>query len=202
MRDNRLDVIRGLAILLLTMTHTVPGPALMAAYGHYYPKFGLFFHGADIFVAYSGLVCGMVYLRTIRRDGATEGIRKGLIRAAQLFVYNAAACILVLMLLWGFGAAGIRPELHVLDRPLIEAAIGTILLFDPIEYFNILNYYIVMLAVLPFFVMAQMRARWPIVLSAAIYVLYTARQLATGQVGKSAPSSFPRWRGSSCSSAA
>jgi hypothetical protein len=85
MRDNRLDVIRGLAILLLTTTHTAPGPQILEQYGHYYILTGFFFHGADIFVSFSGLVCGIVYKRSIEKVGMTEGIRRGLVRAAQLF---------------------------------------------------------------------------------------------------------------------
>lgn len=156
---------------------------LLADHGHYYPIFGLFFHGADIFVAYSGLVCGMVYSRTIQRDGRAESVRKGIVRAAQLFVYNACACILVLLIVAGFDAAGIRATPHGLDKPVAQAALGTILLYEPIEYFNILNYYILMLLVLPFFVMGQMQTRWPIFASATIYLAYTAWQLGTGQVG-------------------
>lgn len=178
MRDNRLDVIRGLAILLLTLTHTVPGRSLLESTGHYYIILGWFFHGADVFVAFSGLVCGMVYRRLYERNGSEFLIRKGIARALQLFCYNAAAFCVVAVVVLMFRQLGTEAPVHRFDRPITDATIGTIFLYQPIEYFNILNVYIVLLIILPFFVIAQSRTNLPVWGSALLYLGYQAARMS------------------------
>ena len=184
MRDSRVDIIRGLAILLLTVTHTVPGAGLMASTGHFYPTFPVFFHGADVFVALSGLICGIVYTRSLERSGGAALIEKGLLRAMQLFVYNALAVLLVVAVVRGFNAAGVVAAIHNLGPDPLQAVLGTVFLFDPLPYFNILNFYIVMLLLLPFFVLAQARFGYTILISGLIYLAYSGHVLWTDTAGQ------------------
>jgi hypothetical protein len=175
LRDNRLDVIRGFAILLLTVTHTFPGPVLLANSHHYYILTGFAFHGADVFVSFSGLVSGMVYARTIANDGFSVGMRRGFGRAVQLFIFNALAFIAVVLVVQTFRSSGVIAEHHSFDDPY-AAALGTIFLYDPISYFNILNFYMILLVLLPIFVFLQSRSVLPIIVSATLYVAYQIMQ--------------------------
>ena len=171
MRDNRIDVIRGFAILLLTVTHTMCGPALLADHGHYYPRLGFFFHGADIFVAFSGLICGIVYTRTLQRQGASGLLQKGWARALQLWLFNAIAFFAVAAVVLAFNRAGVNAQIHNLQPGFWSAMTGTLFLFAPIPYFNVLNVYIIFLVILPVFVLLQARWRYTIVVSFGIYVV-------------------------------
>lgn len=195
MRDNRLDVIRGLAILLLTVTHTYPGPSLSETSGHYYILTGFFFHGADVFVAFSGLVCGLVYKKTISEHGILFGIRRGIGRAMQLFVFNALgfACVAAVVLF--FRGIGVEAPVHRFGD-LLPAAVGTIFLFDTIPYFNILNFYILLLLILPFFVFSQIRSILPIFFSAIIYAVYELVAFMGGEFQEGGPFfvSFAAWQ--------
>ncbi|RWR29817.1 hypothetical protein D2T29_13600 [Sinirhodobacter populi] len=183
MRDNRLDVIRGLAVILITISHTNPGPVLNAQFGHYYISY-FFFNFADVFVAFSGLVCGIVYRKAAEREGAPAVIRKGFIRAAQLFLYNALAFAGVLLIVALFNSIGVHTKHHDLGgAPWAQAFMGTVFLYAPIEFFNILNFYILLLGILPFFILAQLRFRWTILISGALYLGYEAFRFLTRTQG-------------------
>lgn len=171
MRDNRLDVIRGLAILLITINHTYPGRDFAIERGHYQVNIGLSFNGADVFVAFSGLVCGIVYRKTISEQGLATGIRRSISRAMQIFMFNAIAFICVAGVVLLFGRVSAVAPVHGFED-FLQAAKGTIFLYDPIPYFNILNLYIALLLVLPVFVFLQNATIAPIVISASLYVIY------------------------------
>lgn len=97
----------------------------------------------------------------MQREGQRAGIGKGLGRAAQLFIFNGCAFLIVWAVVQSFGAFGIEGPVHKVPDSFAQAALGTILLYDPIPFFNILNFYILMLIALPFFVAAQLAGAGP-----------------------------------------
>ena len=181
MRDRRIDLIRGLAILLLTVTHTVPAKALVESFGHFYPKTGFLFHGADLFIALSGLVCGMVYGRNYDQLGFEVTRRKGFARALQLFFYNAMAFLAVAFIVLGFQFLRTQTEFHSLGESPLASSIGTITFISPIPYFDILGVYVIFLIALPFFVHLQKTGRQPMIYSAIIYAAYSIYRLFIAQ---------------------
>jgi hypothetical protein len=187
MRDNRLDVVRGFTILLLTVTHTMPGLELQKQFGHFYPFSHIGFHAADIFVAFSGLVCGLVYKRGIHEKGLIWGVQKASVRSIQIFLYNAIAFCCVAVIIVGFNAANILSAVHTFKQPFLGSALGTIFLYDPLPYFDILNVYIIFLLITPFFVAAQLRSKLAIIASGAIYLIYTFFHLKSPSVGSDGP---------------
>ena len=186
MRDNRIDVIRGLAILLITVNHTYPSQSFAIERGNYQIGTGFFFNGADIFVAFSGLVCGLVYKKIIFEQGLSTGIKRGFSRSIQLFIFNALsfACASLIILL--FKELGSVAPVHGFDS-FLAAAKGTIFLYDPIPYFNILNFYIVLLLILPLFVFVQAQSIIPIIVSAMVYAAYELAILAGVSFQESSP---------------
>lgn len=79
-----------------------------------------------------------------------------------------------------FRSFDVQAPNHSIDGSWIRAIFGTVFLYEPISYFNILNVYILFLVILPFFVAAQMRSNLPILFCIAFYLGYTAYRMAGG----------------------
>ncbi len=83
-RDLRIDFLRGVAMTVLLLVH-------FEFYSWYnliiWERIG-FVTGAEIFVALSGIVVGMVYKRKIEKEGLKAAAFKLLDRAAQLYRVN------------------------------------------------------------------------------------------------------------------
>ena len=180
MRDVRLDLFRGIALVFILIIHIVPGPAVLRDFGTFHPSTGLRFGFAEIFIAASGLVSGIVYGKVERERGLAAAIRKVVGRLLQLSYYNAlafAACGALLVL----GArAGVNASIHRLDEGFANEAIGTLSFFDPIPYFNILGLYVVLLLILPFYLAAWRRWRGALAVSFGLYLAYQAWTMKTG----------------------
>ena len=156
-RDPRLDLFRGIALLAIGMNHCYP-PYGIADRGHYQLLQVFAFNFADVFVFISGLVCGLVYTRVFEREGVPAGIRKSLRRALSLFVVNAVAAAACVGMLVGFAQLGVTAKAHhLVEGGALASLVGTVLLYDPIPFFNMLNLYILLLALLPFGLAAYLK---------------------------------------------
>jgi hypothetical protein len=102
-RDLRIDLARGLALLIIYTDHVVDNPL-----ARYTPaRFG-FSDMAEVFVFLSGLVGGLVYVRILDSSGFFACQKKALIRASQLYVANFAMTAVAALIVWQFDGSAAR----------------------------------------------------------------------------------------------
>lgn len=92
-RDFRIDTIRGLMLVLMTIVH-LSGPAV----GFIYEAIG-YVSEAEWFVFLSGLVAGLTYSRYADRSGEPAVWRKAFQRAATVYAFHVATFLFLLFLL-------------------------------------------------------------------------------------------------------
>lgn len=95
-RDERVDVLRGLAILAVIINHV----ALRSLYQIVSVEAIGVVTGAEAFVLLSGVIIGLVYRGRIERDGWLPASRKILSRAAQIYLIALVANLAVYLLQW------------------------------------------------------------------------------------------------------
>jgi enterochelin esterase-like enzyme len=81
-RDERIDLLRGFAVVAMVVDH-IAGPSFLYAItggNRFYTS------AAEGFIFISGLVMGLVYQRLIERDGLGPSLRRVLERAATLYL--------------------------------------------------------------------------------------------------------------------
>ena len=84
-RDLRLDVIRGLCVIAMTVDHVAgPSPVYWLTGGNRFLT-----SAAEGFILISGLTAGLVYRRLVKRDGLGAAARKALRRALTLYLLAA-----------------------------------------------------------------------------------------------------------------
>src|SRR3954449_487955 len=81
-RDLRIDFCRGLALYMVLVDHVIGDPISRLTI----QNFG-FSDAFDAFVFLSGLSCGIVYFRILRRGGWARLAAATSRRAAQIYVY-------------------------------------------------------------------------------------------------------------------
>jgi hypothetical protein len=96
-RDPRIDVLRGLALLMIFVDH-IPANVLGLATMH---NFG-FCDAAEAFVLLAGMSSMLAYGRAFERGGALSGLRRIVRRWGRLYVFQLGllATTLVVVLLW------------------------------------------------------------------------------------------------------
>lgn len=184
-RDERIDLVRGLAIVFVVLNHiNVPSLFQLLTQEAVGPV-----SGAELFVALSGVVLGMVYrrrLETIDLVGAAGALWQ---RAFKLY-RTALLVVLVIFLatlLPGVDGRvvttfvdqstgqvyGLYPNIgHLLDYPVPGWVLRDVLLLRLGPYqFNIMGLYVVLLAVSPLLV-AALRRRLVAVLLLVSWSLY------------------------------
>lgn len=171
-RDTRLDMLRGMALLIIFITH-IPGMVFTAMT----PAALGYADAADAFVLIAGMAAYHAYGRKIGEAGVLRGSLPVINRAWQLYVTHLALVVVVT----GLCAYAARQfgdpnylEAMGLDVFLADPALAvvgmTTLTFLP-NYLDILPLYVVLLAFLPLVLMA-VRLHWalPLVLSGALYL--------------------------------
>lgn len=81
-RDLRIDLLRGFAVFVLVVNHVGGGASwlyLITGNNKFYVS------GAEAFILFSGLVCGMVYREIALSEGLSVAIHKLLLRAWSLY---------------------------------------------------------------------------------------------------------------------
>ena len=169
-RRYELDTLRGLLLILMTLTHL---PTRLSAYSS--QAFG-FVSAAEGFVFLSGLVAGMVYWRAIDWRGEDWMRTRLRERASELYRWH----LLLLLFLFTVGAAigyyGGRPMLRNLlsfyfDQPAAALWAAPLLLYQP-PLLDILPTYIVQLLLTPFWLIQARRHGWGrvLLLSSLVWV--------------------------------
>jgi hypothetical protein len=172
-RDVRLDVMRGLALLIIFVTH-IPG----LTFAVFTPRsFGLA-DAAEAFVFIAGMAAFFAYAPRFASDGILRGSLPIVTRVWQLYVTHLAIVLVVAgIMAWAVQRSG-DPEylesmaLDVLVSDTAAAVLGLVTLTFQPNFLDILPLYIALLAMLPLLLLA-LRVHWLPVLAAsfAVYVL-------------------------------
>lgn len=167
-RNEGLDALRGLFLVLMTLTHLPTG--LSSALGQPFGQIS----AAEGFVMLSAFLAGQVYLRRGMRDGF-GAMRKALwSRAATVYRHHLA--------LFGFGITmvlliGIVNEqdaitnlfTQYLANPVETAVAGLLLIYQP-ALFDILPMYVMFLLLTPWVLEHARRQGWVLPLAASIAI--------------------------------
>jgi hypothetical protein len=160
-RDLRLDVFRGLALVMIFINH-VPGNVYEGLTNR---NFGLS-DAAEGFVLMSGIAAGLAYGPAFRQGPYWPGVARVWHRVWTLYLVH------LLMMVWALGiAAGAAlwlgsmrglyvNEIQVLFREPLGVLVGIPLLTHQFGYVNILPMYAVMLAVAPAMLWLALRRPW------------------------------------------
>jgi hypothetical protein len=184
-RDQRLDMFRGLALLMIFINH-VPG----TIYEHATSRNFGFSDAAEAFVLMSGIAAGLAYSKHFRAGPSWPAIARVWARARQLYLVHLSISLVALAIFAGaalwFGLPELLNEINIapiFEEPLL-AMVGLPLLGHQLGYFNILPLYFVLLLATPALLMLGMR--WPMGLLALSVTLWAA----AGQFRLNLPS-FP-----------
>ena len=153
-RDARIDVLRGLSLLMIFVDH-IPGNKLGFATLH---VFG-FADAAEVFVLFAGFASMLAYGKGFLREGALSGTRRVALRCLRIYATQVLLLMatLVIVRVWTkyfHQAPGAVAPL--LDSPGSGVLHGLALHALP-GYLDILPLYIVLLAVFPLLFVAM---RW------------------------------------------
>jgi hypothetical protein len=176
-RDVPLDLLRGLAMVILVVNHL----RLESLLAH---ATGAVLSAAEVLVAVSGVVVGMVFGRRWVVEGARATTAMLLRRSRKLYLASVVVVALVgaLTLVPGLAtealtaSPNVQPprDLYVFDGALRTLAAIVTLEAGPWQ-FNILGFFIAALALAPAILSALERGWWPAVLAASWVVFAVGR---------------------------
>lgn len=163
-RDQFIDALRGLALLVLGLNHLGRNAATMT-----YEPLG-FVTAAEVFIFLSGYVSGLVYTRTLDTRGFASTRRKAVGRAWVIYIHHAITFLLLFFLHRMTGGWS-----HILSNNDDWAVIlaGLMLIHQPI-FLDILPMYVLLLLLTPFLVAQFHRANGEalvLLISGAIWLL-------------------------------
>lgn len=191
-RDLRLDFFRGLALFSIFIDH-VPD----VVFGAFTIQFSGLYDAAEVFIFISGYTAGLVYGRVLQAEGAFSATLRIYHRVWQLYVAHVFLFMMFMALVGHMAGPLVNPlyveELRATDflrDPGTTVVMALILRFQP-AFMDILPLYIVVLAVLPFFLML-LRRSWPIALGSS-FALWFAVQFDTGLNLSAYPGSRNTW---------
>ena len=171
-RDPRIDVFRGLALVMIFVDH-IPDDVLNRVTLH---NFG-FCDAAEVFVLLAGFSAMLAYGRAFDREGAASGLRRVALRVGRIYLFQVALLLTTFLVVrswtnhYHLQSAILGP---MLGHPVAGLARGITLQALP-SYLDILPLYVVLLAAFPVIYFAIRRGRWlAIGLSAAVWGLAAA----------------------------
>lgn len=176
-RDVALDLIRGLALVILVINHIHLESPLESATR-------AVLSAAEVLVLVSGVVSGMVFGARWRTRGARATTTALLLRARKLYVASVVvvATVGVLTLVPGlatdvlaFSPRSPERDLYGFDGPL-DAIVGVLTLHAGPWQFNILGFFIAVLALTPLVLAALARGWWLGVLATSVALYLVGRQ--------------------------
>lgn len=172
-RDERLDMFRGLALVMIFVNH-VPGTVYEAFTNR---NFG-FSDAAEAFVFMSGMAAGLAYSSRFRTGNLWAAIAKVWARARQLYFVHLTITFVCLAIFAAFAKWFDLPDLLTKNNiaPLFQQPLSTIigipLLTHQLGYLNILPLYMTLLFVTPLIIMAGLRAPWlTLIASVALWIV-------------------------------
>lgn len=169
-RDPRVDVLRGLALLMIFIDH-IPRNAPAAFTLH---NFG-FSDAAEIFVLLAGYSSMVAYGGLFARAGVWTTLKRIIRRCARIYLFHAGLLIATLLIVRAWmDMTGLVPRFGV--RPLLEMGLwhgmlrGLALNALP-NYLDILPLYIILLALFPLVYLGLTKGIWgTLALSATIWL--------------------------------
>ncbi|MCJ2071797.1 OpgC domain-containing protein [Methylobacterium sp. J-030] len=170
-RDARVDVLRGLALLTIFIDH-IPrnAPALFTLH-----NFG-FSDAAEIFVLLAGYSSMIAYGGLFRRAGAWKALARIARRCLRIYLFQAGLLIatLIIVRIW-MDLTGLTPRFGVaplLQMGLVPGLLRGLALNALPNYLDILPLYILLLAVFPLVYLGIRRGVWwALVLSGALWLV-------------------------------
>lgn len=170
-RDERLDMFRGIALLMIFINH-VPGTFYEGLTSR---NFG-FSDAAEAFVFMSGMASGLAYSNRFRTGSPWAGMTKVWARARQLYFVHITITVLSLAIFaaaakWlGLGELLAENNIGPLFRQPLGTMVGIPLLTHQLGYLNILPLYMTLLLVTPLLIIAGLR--WPILVALTSVALW------------------------------
>ncbi|MFK4812338.1 OpgC family protein [Devosia sp. ZW T5_3] len=170
-RDERLDMFRGLALLMIFINH-VPGTFYEGLTSR---NFG-FSDAAEAFVFMSGMASGLAYSNRFRTGSLWAATAKVWARARQLYFVHITITILSLAIFaaaakWlGLGELLAKNNIAPLFQQPLGTMVGIPLLTHQLGYLNILPLYMTLLLVTPLLIIVGLR--WPVPLALASVLLW------------------------------
>ena len=150
-RDLRLDVLRGLCLVMIYINHT---PTTI--YERWTSRNFGFSDAAEGFVLMSGIAAGLAYAPGLRERMNWPGVGRIWARVWTLYTTHITVTVMCLAVaaagsLWFRGEWFVTgPHLEKIYNMQLESQIGVVLLTHQIGYANILPLYTVLLAFAPF----------------------------------------------------
>lgn len=170
-RDPRLDVFRGLALVMIFVNH-VPG----TIFEHLTSRNFGFSDAAEAFVIMSGIAAGLAYSGDMLGGRAWRGARRAWARAWTLYSVHIVTSVMAI----GISALAARMgAVEMIERnnmaPFFKDQIGVLIglptLGHQLGYFNILPLYVVLLLAAPgLIVLGRARPRLLVVLSVGLWM--------------------------------
>ncbi len=156
-RDARIDVLRGLALLMIFVDH-LPGNKLGFLTLH---VFG-FADAAELFVLFAGFASMLAYGKLMLRDGMAAGARRVAARCARIYLTHIFLLVATLIAVrswtktFHLAPLGMAP---LLDAGWVGLAHGMMLHALP-GYLDILPLYVILLALFPLLFLLMRRQPW------------------------------------------
>jgi hypothetical protein len=154
-RDPRIDVIRGLALLMIFVDH-MPSDVLNQVTMH---NFG-FCDAAEVFVMLAGMSSMLAYGKAFCRDGMKPGLRRIALRCGRIYLFQVGLLLITCAVVIGWSRIyGLTPTIiaPILGAPVKGLAHGLTLSALP-QYLDILPLYIVLLGIFPLIFLALRRS--------------------------------------------
>ncbi|WP_043459938.1 OpgC domain-containing protein [Azohydromonas australica] len=176
-RQWEIDALRGLMLVLMTLTHLPTRYATPMS-----QPFG-FVSAAEGFVFLSALVAAKVYTARQRREG-DEALTRGFHgRALKLWAVQGALLVALFTLIALLGLLMDQPAVtdllsFYLERPLVAFVAGLMLIYNP-PLLDILPLYILFMLASPLLLLSGGRRGWVLVLGASA-ALWAAAQADVG----------------------
>lgn len=168
-RDQRLDMFRGLALLMIFIDHA-PG----TLYENWTNRNWGFSDAAEAFVLMSGIAAGLAYSPQFKTAPYWQGIARMWGRARTLYFVHITTTVLALGI---FAGAAIwfnitaplsQNNVDVLFKQPLAFMVGIPLLTHQLGYFNILPLYLTFLLVAPVVIIAGRRYPWPTLIASVL----------------------------------
>jgi hypothetical protein len=174
-RDPRIDILRGVALLMIFVDH-IPADWLNRITLH---NFG-FSDAAELFVLLAGMSSTLAYGKIFDRDGMQPALRRILLRCGRIYLFQIGLLLStrgVVLVAFRFGWVAPRNVRQPLAPPGWELIHGLTLTALP-TYLDILPLYIVLMAAFPF-VYAMMRRRAVLALGLSALLWLTTQVVPT-----------------------
>lgn len=171
-RDQAIDILRGLALITITINHLTGFTYRAGLKGAPFPTLSHwgFSSAAEIFFLLSGYLIGVIYLRADRAPRLDRFAGKMFARAGRLYLYNAALFVVAAAICWHSPRLARLSFFDYFLEGGASAWLSFALLYLQPYYLEILVTYSVLMIAAPLFAWALIRK--PIVAVALSLILY------------------------------